>query len=325
MGDDRSSTWPTVIECGRDPRARVRCRQNHRSGSRWPGQPRSCPTTSVSSSIGGAGGQPYCEHAQRGQDCTPWRVTPDPRITARDGQALGSDPLRPLSCPRPAGGSSPPLGTSSLPCRPVVFDATIDRFVELARVVPPRSAGRGRQIGISRGNSEPNKPGRRGRPPGTRAAELSAGRDRPQSQRLSTPFDRAIVPGVGRVGECFQDPESSGTADREGSRLLRKPWAPAPAHCYVDLLQGMADRLGIDLELLADRDTRESRGVQNRLVRCRGSGHALVSIPRGTREEPSGCPANRVLAGQQDRRRSGQTAGNEPLRPLGWNPALDLS
>jgi len=180
------------------------------------------------------------------------------------------------------GGCSASLGTPSLPRPLVVFDTTIDRFVELARVVPSRSAGRGRQIGISRGDSEPNKPGRRGRPPGTRAAELSAGRDRPQSQRLSTPFDpRAIVPGVGRVGECFQDPESSGTADREGSRLLRKPWAPAPAHCYIDLLQGMADRLGIDLELLADRDTRESRGVQKRLVRCRqGSGHALVSIPR---------------------------------------------
>ena len=37
---------------------------------------------------------------------------------------------------------------------------------------------------------------------------------------------------------------------------------PGPAHGYAGLQQGLADRLGIDPELYADRDTGESQGVR---------------------------------------------------------------
>jgi len=118
-----------------------------------------------------------------------------------------------------------------------------------------------------------------------------------------------------------------GIANRGSSKLLSGRWAPGPAHDHPRLQQGLADRLGIDLDLLADRGTRVSRGVQRdgsfSVITGQHSpspGHSVA-----LEEGQDGGPVNRVLVGQGERRRSSEVAGDELLDFLGWEPALDLS
>ena len=97
------------------------------------------------------------------------------------------------------------------------------------------------------------------------------------------------------------------------SRGLKTPaWLVDARACAwpPGLQQGLADRLGIDLEFLADRGTGASRGVRGDgsfdVVRGQhppSPGH-LVAFEEGQ----DGGPVNRVLAGQGECRRSGQVA-----------------
>jgi len=116
-----------------------------------------------------------------------------------------------------------------------------------------------------------------------------------------------------------------GITNRGRSRL-HGSLAPGPAHDDASLQQGQADRLGIDLEVLADRGTGASRGVRrNRSFDVARGEHPPSSgdLVAFEKRQDSG-PVNRVLAGQGERRRSCQVASDELLDFLGWEPALNL-
>jgi hypothetical protein len=57
-------------------------------------------------------------------------------------------------------------------------------------------------------------------------------------------------------------PKPSGIAKQGGSRPLCGSWATGRAHGHAGLQKGLADGLGIDVELLADRGAGSSRGVR---------------------------------------------------------------
>ena len=136
-----------------------------------------------------------------------------------------------------------------------------------------------------------------------------------------------MMPGGGRVGECFQGPTTVRYRQSRGLKAPAVVGTSGPAHGHSGLQQGLADRLGIDLELLADADAGASRRVQRdgsfdvlRKQHPPSPGH-LVAFEKGQ----DGGPVNRVLAGQGECRRSGQVGGDELLDLLGREPTLDLS